>query len=162
MGEVGLDASPRFYKSFANQKEVFRQILRACAKSGDKILSVHSVRTAKVVLDMIEAELPRAESQVVLHWFTGDRTQMKRAVDLGCYFSINVAMLTNQKKVDMVADMPMDRIVTETDGPFAQTGNRPSVSSDVRVVVDQLADLHDVTKTEMTVTILKNMHRLEQ
>ncbi|WP_292442361.1 TatD family hydrolase [Mesorhizobium sp.] len=38
VGEIGLDAGPRFYR------RVFERILRACAEQGGKILTVHSVR----------------------------------------------------------------------------------------------------------------------
>src|SRR5690348_7919218 len=46
VGEVGLDASPRFYKSFETQKKMFEGVLRSCAREGGKILSIHSVRCA--------------------------------------------------------------------------------------------------------------------
>src|SRR4051812_36017559 len=39
VGEVGLDAGPRFYKSLNLQKQVFRKILECCANAGGKILS---------------------------------------------------------------------------------------------------------------------------
>ncbi|MCP4165920.1 MAG: TatD family hydrolase [Chloroflexi bacterium] len=162
VGEVGLDASPRFYKSFDKQKDVFQHILRACSKSGNKILSIHSVRTAKIVLDMIEKELPAAKGKTVLHWFTGSTKEMRRAVDLGCYFSINAQMLVNERKADLVKEIPRDRILTETDGPFTQTGNRPSRPADVVMVVDQLAGLHRMTETEMIGTIVNNLQRLEE
>jgi TatD DNase family protein len=42
VGEVGLDASPRFYKSLEAQRHVFRTVLERCAEAGGKILSVHS------------------------------------------------------------------------------------------------------------------------
>ena len=40
VGEVGLDASPRFYRSFDAQEHVFERILRMCAEQGNKILTV--------------------------------------------------------------------------------------------------------------------------
>src|SRR5262249_32207155 len=44
VGEVGLDAGPRFYRSLGEQKQVFAHILQACSSAGGKVLSVHSVR----------------------------------------------------------------------------------------------------------------------
>ena len=95
VGEVGLDAGPRFYKSLAAQKTIFQSVLQECAKVEGKILTVHSVRTATPVLDMIEAYLPPPKGAVVLHWFTGTAAEARRAIDLGCYFSINAQMLAN-------------------------------------------------------------------
>lgn len=162
VGEVGLDASPRFYRSFDMQKDVFRHILRACSTSGDKILSIHSVRTAKKVLDMIEDELPSARGTAILHWFTGSAADLRRAVDLGCYFSINAAMMANERKAKLAAEIPLDRLLTETDGPFTQTRQRPSKPSDVHLVVSQLASLHNVPNDQIIEIIAKNLDRIEQ
>jgi Tat protein secretion system quality control protein TatD with DNase activity len=49
------------------------------------------------VLEIIESHLPRHQVQVVLHWFTGSTSEARRAIDLGCYFSINSAMLSNDR-----------------------------------------------------------------
>jgi TatD DNase family protein len=55
VGEVGLDAGPRYFRSLDLQKQIFTQILQKCAKAGGKILTVHSVRAATMVLDLIES-----------------------------------------------------------------------------------------------------------
>ena len=86
IGEVGLDAGPRFYKSLDQQKRVFRTILQRCAEAGDKVLTVHSVRSASAVLDTIEAHLPSGRGKVVLHWFTGSRAEARRAVQACVFF----------------------------------------------------------------------------
>ena len=54
VGEVGLDAGPRFYKSLDLQKKVFRKILERRANAGGKILSIHTVRSVPTALDMID------------------------------------------------------------------------------------------------------------
>jgi TatD DNase family protein len=139
VGEVGLDAGPRFYKSLDSQKEVFRTVLERCADAGGKILTVHSVRSAGAVLDMIEAHLPASRCTVVLHWFSGNRSEARRAVALGCYFSVNTEMTRNERGQALVADLPIDRLLTETDGPFTQTHGRPSHPIDVPLAVDAIA-----------------------
>lgn len=77
-GEVGLDAGPRFYASFAAQERVFERILRLCAEQGGKILTVHSVRAVAKVLGHIERTLPSDATQVVLHKFTGTPAEARR------------------------------------------------------------------------------------
>jgi len=160
VGEVGLDAGPRFYKSFDLQKQVFRHVLERCAKAGDKIVTVHSIRAAKAVLDHIEAYLPSAKGKVVLHWFTGSKAEAKRALDLGCYFSINAMMLKNERHSSMVAAIPLDRLLTETDGPFTKTAERPSMPADVAVVVEGLGRLHGVSTSALAATVRRNLRSL--
>jgi TatD DNase family protein len=103
------------YKSFNLQKQVFERVLRCCAKVGNEVITVHSIRAAKVVLDHIEAYLPPSLSKVVLHWFTGSKAEAKRAIELGCYFSIDASMLDNVRHTAMVAAIPLDRLLTELD-----------------------------------------------
>lgn len=160
VGEVGLDAGPRFYKSLDLQKDVFARVLTACARAGEKILTVHSIRSAKAVLDMIEHHLPPERGQVVLHWFTGTAAEARRAVDLGCYFSINAEMLVGEKRRQLVAALPRDRLLTETDGPFTQVDGRISRPDDVALAVGKLAELHGLTAQEEGSLILENLKRL--
>jgi TatD DNase family protein len=160
VGEVGLDAGPRFYGSFDAQKQVFEAVLRDCAKQGGKILTIHSVRAARIVLDMLEACLPRSRGAAVLHWFTGTRAEAERAVRLGACFSINRQMLTSDHHRSLVASLPLDRILTETDGPFTKTGHHPTRPADVSRTVDELAALRSMSRSELSEIILGNLKRI--
>lgn len=142
VGEIGLDAGPKFYRSFAEQERIFARILTLCAEAGGKILTIHSVRSATKVLDHIERLLPAERGKVVLHWFTGSAQEARRAVGLGCYFSINGQMLVNASHQATVANViPLERLLTETDGPFVESNGRPARPLDVETVVQKLAGL---------------------
>ena len=69
---------------------------------------------------MVEQYLPQDRGAVVLHWFTGSRAEARRAGALGCYFSVNAEMMRTERGRNLIADLPADRILTETDGPFTQ------------------------------------------
>jgi TatD DNase family protein len=84
---------------------------------------------------MIEAHLPPERGTVVLHWFTGSKSDARRAAALGCYFSINAEMTRTDRGRDLIRSLPRDRILTETDGPFTQVEGRPSEPSDVLDVI---------------------------
>jgi TatD DNase family protein len=160
VGEVGLDASPRFYRSFEIQKEVFGKILDLCADAGDKVLSIHSVRCAKHVLDMVEARLPSERAKVVLHWFSGNASELRKAVDLGCYFSINERMFVSSKVDALLKAIPSDRLLTETDGPFVERDGLPIGPGDVAKVVGLLAARSARTYPETQRLLTKNLSRL--
>jgi TatD DNase family protein len=160
VGEVGIDAGPSYYRSLDLQKEVFARILQKCAQAGGKILTVHSVRAATIVLDLIESHLPRQHGQIVLHWFTGSKSEARRAVDLGCYFSINAAMLRNNRGRDLVALLPSDRLLTETDAPFTKVNDLPAAPVDVKATVDTLAALRQLTPDDLAQTINSNLRTL--
>ncbi len=160
VGEVGLDAGPRFYKSFEAQQQIFARVLTLCAAAGDKILTTHSVRATKVVLDMIEQYMPPQRGRIVLHWFTGTAAEARRAVDLGCYFSVNAEMIANEKRAAIIKNLPLDRVLTETDGPFTRIDERPTTPSDVRIAVEGLARLHGLSRADLTATIMQNLKKV--
>lgn len=160
VGEVGLDAGPRFYKSLEAQKQVFQRVLVRCAEAGGKILTVHSVRSAPAVLDMIETYLPRERGTVVLHWFTGSKSDARRAAALGCYFSINAEMARNDRGRDLIAILPRDRILTETDGPFTQLEGKATEPSDVPLAAHATAAILGLSSSAMTKVIVSNLRSL--
>jgi TatD DNase family protein len=160
IGEVGLDAGPRYFRSLDLQKQVFERILRLCSDAGGKIISAHSVRATKVVLDLIEANLPPARGKVVLHWFTGPVSEIRRAVDLGCYFSINAAMFSSERGCSAIDAIPVERILTETDGPFTSTEGRPAKPTDIGILLGKLATVHATTPHDMAKRIVANLRTL--
>lgn len=162
VGEVGLDGGPKYFRSLDLQKEVFRHVLRECAAAGGKVLTVHSLRAVAAVLDHIDTFLPRDRGTVVLHWFTGSRSEARRAIDLGCYFSVNAAMLANDRHRDLISTLPLDRVLTETDGPFTRSGPRQAVPADVASAVGALAQLRGMTPEAMARTVNANLRALVQ
>lgn len=160
VGEIGLDAGPRYYKSFAAQERVFERILHICREQGGKVLTVHSVRAVSKVLAHLEKCLPPDRGRAVLHWFTGTPSEARRAVELGCYFSINSEMLRLEKHRGLVATLPLNRLLTETDGPFVQSEGEPIRPRDVSLAVSELAIVKGTTAETMAVSVLNNLKEL--
>lgn len=160
VGEIGLDAGPRFYRSFEAQERVFARVLRACAEQGGKILTVHSVRAVGKVLAQLEQNLPPERARVVLHWFTGTAAEARRAAALGCYFSINAEMLRSPKHCRLVSSLPSDRLLTETDGPFVESDGRPVRPKQVVETVAMLADARGEAVEEMARAMVRNLRTL--
>ncbi|MCC6428365.1 MAG: TatD family hydrolase [Phycisphaerales bacterium] len=139
VGEVGLDGSPSLQEHAAMQKDVFGRILRACRDAGGKILSIHSRRAANEVLDCLahhgDAGTP------VLHWFSGTPAQLRRAVEMGCWFSVGPAMVTSGTGREFVRLIPRHRLLTESDGPFVKVASRPATPLDMELVEAVLSEL---------------------
>ncbi|HEY6154632.1 MAG TPA: Qat anti-phage system TatD family nuclease QatD [Candidatus Udaeobacter sp.] len=162
VGEVGLDASPRFYKSFDLQLEIFERIVSLCAAASPKVVSVHSVRATSKVLQLVSDAVREKKIVVVLHWFSGSNAEAKRAITAGCYFSVNHQMLGSQSGRVIATSIPIDRILTETDGPFTAMNGRPACPADVQFTLDQLADIRGVSLREMRERIAANADVLDQ
>jgi TatD DNase family protein len=160
IGEVGLDAGPDFFRTLDEQKKVFERILTLCAVAGGKVLSVHALRSVNAVLDMVETLLPRNRGVVVLHWFTGTPAQAQRAIKLGCYFSINAPMLYSERSEPLLRLIPSDRLLTETDGPFTRSDNKPSRPKDIADTMRLLSKMRNVSQEQMGEQITANLKNL--
>jgi TatD DNase family protein len=158
IGEIGLDGS-RACKPFWNdQLKVFHEILEMCTRYGGRILTIHSRRAASEVLRSLRA-YPSA-GVPILHWFTGTDKELRDAIELGCWFSIGPAMLSSTKSRKQIAMLPRDRVLTESDGPFAQQEGRPLYPWDVSSVLDHLAGVWNSSTSDVETIFHQNLRRL--
>ena len=123
VGEVGLDGGSDCASFWQDQVEVFDHILSKCSSAGGRILSIHSRAAATPVLDALDKH--QGYGVAILHWFSGTQSELSRAMDLGCWFSVGAAMLRSKKGRSLAADMPPNRVLTETDGPFGTILKKP-------------------------------------
>lgn len=158
VGEIGLDATPEFKKHWADQFAVFDHILQACTRVGGRTMSIHSRRATSAVLDRLEA-FPNA-GLPILHWFSGNRRDLERAISLKCWFSVGPVMLLATKSRDLVSYMPRERILTETDGPFAQVDGRSAMPWDAQRAVTQLAALWKIQLEDVEQQLCSNLQYL--
>jgi TatD DNase family protein len=142
VGEVGLDGSPELSAHWQDQVLVFEHILSSCQNQGGRIISIHSRRAVPAVLERLESH-PRA-GVPILHWYSGSNRDLQKAISLGCWFSIGPLMMLSKKGIGLVAHIPPDRILTETDGPFVFFDGRQTMPWDVEAAISKLAELWDI------------------
>lgn len=141
VGEVGLDGSPQYRSSYERQKEVFARALVTSQRHGGRIVSVHSRRAVPDTISLIRDHSSPDDVVCILHWFSGSAAEAKRAADIGCYFSINPAMLNADRSRALIQRLPRDRILAETDSPFTKPMDGCSVQAETASLVDELAVL---------------------
>ena len=83
-------------------------------------------------------------------------------MDLGCWFSIGPAMLAGEKGRVLAARMPRDRVLTETDGPFAQLDGRAALPWDAEQAITSLAEVWGQPVPEARARISDNLRRLTE
>ena len=157
VGEIGLDGGMGFKEHWNIQLSVFRHILRSVKYAGGRIMTIHSRASAGSVLDELERGF---EGVPILHWFTGTPSQLKRAVDLGCWFSVGPAMLETKRGQELTSLMPKTRVLTETDGPFAKHKGEPLKPWNNDIAVQQLANLWGLKMDDTQIILFENFKRL--
>lgn len=132
VSEVGLDGASRVPMDM--QRATFGAILVALQET-PRVTSIHSYGATSVVLDCLADRPIRG---AVLHWWLGDVEQTQRAIELGCYFSINASML---RRTELLDALPLDRVLAETDHPFGdrsvRRGRRPGNVDDVEQAISR-------------------------
>lgn len=158
VGEIGLDGSPRYRQHLELQRHIFQSVLQKCVTLGGRILSIHSRAAARETLDFLEAH--PGFGIAVLHWFTDPFSQLLRAEELGCWFSVGPAMLTSANGRKLAGLMPRDRVVPESDGPFAKVRGASVMPWEAITVAVRLADIWGVHREEALQSLRSNGLRL--
>jgi len=138
VGEVGLDG--RAKTSSSDQESVFRAVLEAVAQD-PRPLTVHSISAATRVLDLVEGH---PQPGIILHWWRGTEEETARALELGCWFSLNGAEARNPRVLSL---LPPERVLTETDFPHSRrsdkAADRPGAVSTIERALGKMWDLDE-------------------
>jgi len=116
------------------------------------LLSIHSTGAVEAVLEDLERRPPKA---AILHWFSGTDDQAKRAVRAGWYFSVNVAM-----RETMVAALPPDRVLPETDFPSTRRHRGAARPGDVDALESRLSAMWGIDTAEVRARLFRNLRAI--
>ena len=151
IGECGLDfhydLSPR-----EEQAAVFRQHIEAARLTGLPLV-VHTREADDVMAAILEEEQAKASFKFLMHCYTSGPELAEKAAKLGAWFSVSgIATFKAAQEVrDIVAVMPADRIIVETDCPYLAPvphRGRRNEPAYVGHVLDKLAEIRGWSRDE--------------
>jgi TatD DNase family protein len=118
VGECGLDHHYDLSPPDV-QHDVFAAHIAAAQRTGLPLV-VHTREADDETGDMLEAAYRRAPFKMLLHCYTSGPELARRAAALGAYFSVSgIATFNAAESVRaVIAEMPGDRILLETDCPY--------------------------------------------
>jgi TatD DNase family protein len=141
VGEVGLDR--RSPVPIEQQRRVLEAIFDVVSEM-PRPVSLHATGATGAILDVLERHpiaLP------ILHWWRGNASETRRAIELGALFSLNGHEALSPKVMQLI---PLNRVLTETDFPFSQrydrAADRPAA---VATIETALTGHHNVTLEEL-------------
>jgi TatD DNase family protein len=154
MGEVGLDFSGEGLPT-KSESEVRGELLRGAgrARRPPEVVTLQS-RTAEERVLELSSEF--GVGPIVFQGYSGPVSEFDEAAKCGHIFSVNPAMETSASGQNVVARIPRERVLTETDGPHVSVGNRPARPADVRLVVEYLSESWDVSVPKVASAIWAN------
>ena len=83
IGEVGLDFSKEYIQTKETQMHAFRDIVKLCEQCGEKVVSVHSLKSANVAIEILREYKTQTSNKYIFHWFTGTKSQLEKAIQIG-------------------------------------------------------------------------------
>lgn len=160
LGETGLD----YYHStdfIAEQKRCFARHIHA-SKIVKKPVVVHTRSAKHDTVDIIRAE---QSTHGILHCFTEDWETAKAVLDCGYYISFSgiVSFKNAQELRDVAKQVPLDRLLIETDSPYLAPmpyrgkTNEPKY---VPYVAKALADVYNKSVEEIGMITTQNFENL--
>jgi TatD DNase family protein len=156
IGEIGLDFKiGKHYKQL--QLQFFEELIQKCNSIGNKILTVHSRSSAEDIVSIIGANF---QGKIILHWYSGNKTILSRAINNGYYFSVNYAMVNSISGQQIIESISLDRLLLETDSPFIKFGNESSYSSGLESIVRILSKLKKSDFNTIHTSLWNNFVRL--
>lgn len=156
IGETGLDFKVAKEPEIKErQKAVFLKFINL-AKELNKPLVVHSRKAFFEAVDILEKE---NVSKVLMHFFTEPRL-VERIIENGWYVSLNTTLITSKDIQKIAKEMPIERILTETDSPWLGENGKRNHPKRVKIVVEEIARIKNLTFEEVDKTTTKNAIRL--
>lgn len=156
IGEVGLDFSRDGNATKHMQIESFEFVLKSISGL-HKLVSLHSRKAEKDVLEML---IKHDIKHAIFHWYTGGITVLRQILDAGYFFSINPSMIRSKSGKKLIAEIPLEKVLTETDCPYTSIGNKPTKPSDVRKVIYYLAEAHGLSPEKIENQVYSNFRNL--
>lgn len=162
VGETGLDY--HYGKGREDeQRGRFRRHMRVACALGKPVI-VHTRDARRDTLAILDEEGVR-DCGGVIHCFTEDLEFAQAALDLGMYISFSgIVTFRSAEKIHEVArEMPLDRMLVETDSPYltpVPLRGKPNRPAYVRHVAEFIARLRGLALEEVAETTTSNYLRL--
>lgn len=159
IGEIGLD-----YHWMSSTKEVQKEFFTAqieLAADLDLPVIVHDREAHGDTLDILKATKPKG----VVHCFSGSKEMAREIIKLGMYIGMNGVITFNnaRKSLEVVKEIPLDRLVLETDCPYLapvpHRGKRND-SSLIPFVAEKIAALLEMDVQELLNITNENAKKL--
>lgn len=161
IGEIGLDTvwAPIPLEvqldAFVYQLEIAVQL--------EKPVILHTKGAEGLILDHLRKYTP---PEIIIHWYSGDQKYLDGFNELGCYFTLGPDIGTNASVQEVCRRVPMDHILTETDGIEAinwALGGGYAFCDIPEVLISTLAHaalIKGITVGEMADVVYKNFTQI--
>ena len=152
IGETGLDFKAAETEELRKiQVELFEKFI-CVAEESKRPLVVHARGAFKEAIDVLESN---GAKKVVMHFFSS-REQLKRVIDNDWYITVNTTVYRSKTMKKIVRDMPIEKILLETDAPWLGLEGERNEPTAVKGVAEKIAEVKKCSFSEVWSNCGKN------
>lgn len=162
VGEIGLD-----YYYDLSDRQTQRDVFAEQIEIADKLqlpLTLHIRDAYGDAWDILRAQKKYLNNGVLWHCYSGSAEFARQAVREGHYFAFGGAItFKNAKKDDVFAQIPIDRVLSETDSPYMSPEplrGRINTPLNIPIIVAKIASFYGKSVEETEAQIRENTLRL--
>lgn len=171
VGEVGLDFLEKHApeRTWEAQRQGLEHVLATCAEASSPdaphVVSLHAVRAAGELLDLLERTGCAERCACIMHWFGGSNDELWRAIRMGCWFSCGPLMMGVKRSREYVRLIPAERLMLETDYPWSDAQQEPRLAAEqirdgLLSAADAIATARGCTAAEVLALARQNSETL--
>ena len=143
VGECGLDNLKASNKDL--QEIIFTEQINI-AKEYNRAICIHSLKAN----NQIEKLLPQMPKNFMIHAFNGSLEFMQKILKFGGYISISDAICKKKNHIDIIKQIPSDKLLSESDGPYMSSFEK------IDDFVTYIAKIKNIDKISLIKQIYQN------
>lgn len=146
IGEIGLD----YYRDLSprdDQLRVFRAQMDLAREMGLPV-QIHSRDAHRDTLEIVQEYSSRIRA-IVMHCYSGSAEMARELVRLGCHISLAgpVTYRNARKQVEVALQIPLDRLLVETDSPYLPPSPYRGQRNEPAYVVEVVRKIAEIRNT---------------
>lgn len=158
IGEIGLDYHWDIPRDL--QKNIFIEQLRLADELNAPVV-VHDREAHGDVMELLKKYRPKG----LVHCFSGSAEMLREVMKIGMYISVGgvVTFKNARRSVECVKEVPLDRLLLETDAPYLSPVPNRGKRNDSRNIVytaEKIAQLRDMTTQQILNITAQNARKL--
>lgn len=118
-GEIGLDYDRLHYTDAETQRLYFKKQLDIAVEVGLPLF-LHMRAANEDFISIIKPYLSKLPKGGVVHSFTGTAEELQKLLLLGFYIGVNGCSLKTEENLEVVKQIPLDKLIVETDAPWCE------------------------------------------
>jgi TatD DNase family protein len=166
LGECGLD----YFRNISDQeaqKSAFKIQIKLAVELKKSIV-IHCRDAHEDLLEILKEEAPQ-DMTMHIHCFTGTNDDAQVLVNhfSNCYIGLTGFVTKSDHMKEVVENLPLDRILLETDGPYMLPSNVPGVSSKgtchsgyIPYIAKWVADTKSISISELLEAVRENTRKM--